>query len=86
MKTEIIKQEQQKEFKPFELKIKVETAAEARLLYHIGNHVNVLKTIKTARFWDTGYIKSHNQDIAKDLDCDIHVIIQNELMDQDIEL
>ena len=38
MKTKLIKSEPAKDFKPFKIKITVETIQEARALYHVANN------------------------------------------------
>lgn len=64
MKLEVIKPDTKKEFKPFELKITVETIQEARLFYHVFNNTDLRNSLQKTDHYDFG---TYSNDIAFNL-------------------
>lgn len=54
MKSNLISNTVEKEFKPFKLELTVETVEEARLFYHVFNHTNLASKIGET-WYSTGF-------------------------------
>ena len=57
MKTKLISSEVKKDFIPFKVELEVESIEEARLLFHVFNHLQLFKVIR-----ETPGYKSHFDD------------------------
>lgn len=83
MKIEIEEGKIEREFKPFTVKIEVETIQEARLLYHVFNRRNIRDIILS-----DGYGGDYNKNIDYDFDCQqgSHARISEEIKRQGFEI
>ena len=80
MKIEIEEGNIKKEFKPFVVKIEVETIQEARLLFHTFNRRQLSNAIFSGNYGD-----AYDKDIASNFEVD-YKIIWSEILKQGFEI
>ena len=84
MKAKIIK-EDEKVFKPFKVEFTVKTIQEARALFHVINHSNLIELIKDDEFY---VFKLYSPDVSSCFGVSISDInlIKKEIIEQGFEL
>ena len=82
MKARIIEEKKEVEFKPFKIELTIETIQEARLLFHVGNNLNLLGCLRAAKDYP---IDRYNDDIAANCK-EFYIIMKDEIQSQGFKL